>query len=341
MKLLSSKDKIFFFERNFFTLDGLWMIKTEEETNWETALNIDLIVWKKLLKIIFQRLKKYLGIQSDTLVDFIKILTFRWSVEGWDYEILILNNSQIEIVIRNCPYYAAMDRNPDRHEKIPLICKNVCIPLYESLVLGFNKDIKISRKLHKGFGDQNCNFILEQNKDLIPSKTTLKRILSKKVDRKGKLFYFEKNFRTLDGLWIIEVENQLNFATALKLDIIVWKELYEIIFRRVRKYLNIKGQSLKDLIRILSFIWNCEGNYHEIIRKNEREIVINVKQCPYIETMQRNPERQDHIVSICKDMCVPYLEPVIQKFNPNITLKRIKFIGTGDNVCDFYFKINK
>ncbi|MFX1497090.1 MAG: DUF6125 family protein [Promethearchaeota archaeon] len=341
MKLLSTNDKIFFFERNFFTLDGLWMIKTEEETNWETALNIDLIVWKKLLKIIFQRLKEYLDIQSNNLIDFIKILTFRWSVEGWDYEILFPNKSQIEIIIKNCPYYAAMDRNPDRHEKIPLICRNVCIPLYESLVVGFSKDIKISRRKFKGLGDHNCNFILEQIDYSMPSRIILQKALNKAVDRKGKLFYFEKNFRTLDGLWIVEVENKLNFAIALKLDIVVWKELYEIIFRRVSKYLNIRGHSLKDLTQILSFIWNCEGISYEIIEKDEREIIINVKQCPYLEAMQRNPERQDNIVSVCKDICFSYLEPVIQNFNPKIILKRTKSKGTGDHICDFRFKLNE
>jgi len=139
LKPLSIHDRLFFFERNFFTLDGLWMVETEKETNWEIALNIDLVVWKELLKIIFLRLKKYLNVKRENLIDFIRILTFRWSIEGWNYELAIIDRDNIEISIKNCPYYAAMDRNPDRHDKIPLICKDFCIALYESIINEFNR----------------------------------------------------------------------------------------------------------------------------------------------------------------------------------------------------------
>jgi len=35
MREVNQDDKLFFFERSFITLDGLWMIETEEMTNWE------------------------------------------------------------------------------------------------------------------------------------------------------------------------------------------------------------------------------------------------------------------------------------------------------------------
>jgi len=316
------------------------MVESEKVTNWETALNIDLIVWKKLLKIIFRRLKKYLNINTDNLKDFIKILTFRWSVEGWNYELAIKDQDKIELSIKNCPYYAAMDRNPDRHEKIPLICKDICIPLYESIINEFNNKIEIKRTRYKGLGSNNCNFIFSQkgrSSLKLPSK--VKRLSKRRLNDKDKLFYFTKNFRTLDGLWIIEVENQINFETALKIDIIVWQKLYGIIFRRIIKYLNIQGNSLKDLTKVLSFIWNCEGNIHEIVKKTEKETIINIVKCPYIEAMKRNPERHKRISSICKDMCVSYLDPVIKTFNPNIILKREKFIGVEDKICDFHLTL--
>jgi len=339
LKPLSVHDKLFFFERNFFTLDGLWMVETEKETNWEIALNIDLVVWKELLKIIFLRLKKYLNVKRENLIDFIRILTFRWSIEGWNYELAIIDRDNIEISIKNCPYYAAMDRNPDRHDKIPLICKDFCIALYESIINEFNNKLDIKRTRFKGLGDINCNFIFSQ-KGGSPSKLPKAKRLSKKsLNNKDKLFYFEKNFRTLSGLWIIEVENQINFETALKIDTIVWQKLYGIIFRRIIKYLNIQGNSLKDLTKVLSFIWNSEGNKHEIVKKTETETIINIVKCPYLEAMKRNPERHKRISSICKDMCVSYLDPVIKTFNSNIVLKREKFIGMGDQICDFHLTL--
>lgn len=339
MKTSKIDKKLFFFERSFFTLDGLWMIETEKEIDWDTALNIDLVVWQKLLKIIFRRLKSYLKIKTTNLKELIKLLTFRWSVEGWDYESLWKSSNIVEILIKRCPYHVSMDRNPERHNKIPLICKDVCIPLYDSIVNEFNRNIKMKRTNYKGLGDANCNFILHEPLSYSKRQFKERREPKRKINKKAKLFYFEKNFRTLDGLWVIEVENQINFETALKLDVIVWQELYKRIFRRVIKYLKIHSNSLKDLVKILSFIWNCEGNSHEIMVKNENEVIMKIVKCPYIEAMERNPDRYNRVKLICKNMCVPYLEPIIKDFNPKISLKRKHFIGLGDKICDFHFTV--
>ena len=48
MKEVSNKDKLFYFERNFFTLDGLRMLETESEVGWDTALKIDKAVREPL-----------------------------------------------------------------------------------------------------------------------------------------------------------------------------------------------------------------------------------------------------------------------------------------------------
>ena len=144
MKKVSKEDKLFYFERNFFTLDGLWAIETEKETNWETALKIDVAVWKKLLKIIIRRIKKY--------------LTFRWSIEGWEYNTVKNEETEALIEIHGCPYKSTMDRNPDRHDKIPLICRNMCIPFYKEVAQDFNSKISLERNKSMGLGNDFCDF---------------------------------------------------------------------------------------------------------------------------------------------------------------------------------------
>ena len=340
MKELTVKDKLFFFEKQFFTLDGLWMILAEEKTDWNTALEIDLKVWLKLLKIIIRRLKKYLNITSSDIIDLLEILTFRWSVEGWKYEIMDINSNEVYISVKRCPYKSAMDRNPERHEKRPLICNNMCRPFYNEIVKEFNPSILLKRTKFMGLGADDCDFRLSMSQSQEIDEEKLKeRVLQQRIRDKDKLYYFEKNFRTLDGLWVIEAENAIDFNTALELDIDVWQRLYSIIFRRVIKYLNIEGDTLEDLISILSFVWNCEGNFHEILRFNKEEVQMNIKTCPYIDAMKRNPDRHHRINSICKDMCVPYLDFAIKEFNQNIKVQRSQFIGLGDNKCDFHLTL--
>jgi len=336
MREVSQDDKLFFFERSFFTLDGLWMIETEEMTNWEVALKIDLLVWKRLLKTIIRRLKKYLNLEENNLTNLIKILTFRWSVEGWKYDILQHDADNVKILVKQCPYKSTMDRNPERKEKQSLICKNMCMPFYKALTKDYKENIDLERTRYMGLGDDYCDFTFSfDNKSLekVEKDVFFKEI--RKPNNADKLFYFEKNFRTLDGLWVIETENELGWDATLKLDIIVWQRLYKIVFRRVKNYLNITGNSLSDLIDILSFVWNCEGNIHEINQKDDKNATINIVKCPYIEAMERNPDRHSRIESICLEMCIPYLQPVIKEFNPKIDVKREKFIGLGDSVCDF------
>ena len=162
MREVNDNDKLFYFEKNFFTLDGLWMIEVEKEVGWEKSLKIDKAVWERLMKIVFKRLKKYLKINTNNLKDFIEILTFRWSIEGWNYSVFQDSELEAVIEINKCPYKAIMDRNPERKEKIPLICKNMCIPFYKSILKDFNSQIKLERKKFMGLGDKLCNFHLTQ-----------------------------------------------------------------------------------------------------------------------------------------------------------------------------------
>lgn len=340
MRKVNQDDKLFFFEKSFFTLDGLWMIETEEITNWETALKIDVIVWIELLKVIVRRVKKYLQLEKNDLINLIDILTFRWSIEGWEYKVLQREYDKAKIVVNQCPYKAAMDRNPERTEKQSLICKNMCIPFYKSVIKDFNENINLNRTAYMGLGGSYCDFSFSFEKNTLD--TSEEGELTKeirKISKEDKLFYFEKNFRTMDGLWVIETERELGWDAALKLDIIVWQKLYRIIFRRVIKYLNIKGNTLEDLVNILSFIWNCEGNIHDIFQAGWNQFTMSIVECPYIAAMERNPERHNRIESICKDMCIPYLQPVIKEFNPKIEINRDKFMGLGDSMCNIILNL--
>ena len=340
MRKINQDDKLFFFERSFFTLDGLWMIETEKMTNWETALKIDLIVWKNLLKVIIRRLKKYLNLEKNDIANLIEILTFRWSIEGWKYEIKQHDDDRVKILVNQCPYKSTMDRNPERKEKQLLICKNMCIPFYKAIIQDFNENIAIERTGYMGLGDDYCDFTFSferKSSDKAEKGVSIKK--ARKISNADKNFYFEKNFRTLDGLWVIEAEKELGWDAALKLDIIVWQRLYKIIFRRVNKYLNIKGNTIDDLVNILSFIWNCEGNIHDIFQAGVNNFTISIVECPYIAAMERNPDRHNRIESICKEMCIPYLQPVIKEFNPKIEINRDKFMGLGDSVCNIILNL--
>lgn len=159
----------------------------------------------------------------------------------------------------------------------------------------------------------------------------------RKVSKDDRLFFYERSFFTLDGLWIVELENETDWKTALKVDIVVWQRFYKIVFRRVKRYLDVDTNTLQDLAEIISFCWSCEGYEYEITKNEPGELIMNITQCPYKSAMDRNPERHERIRDICIRMCVPFYEPALEEFNPNIQLDRNKFLGVGDEVCNFHF----
>ena len=165
MKEISNADKLYYFERNFVSLDGVWMLETENEVGWDRALKIDLRVWKRLLKIILRRVKKYLEIETNSLRDFIEIMTFRWSIEGWKYQIIKNDEEEAIINIIQCPYKSMMDRNEDRWDKIPPVCREMCNPLYAAVTKHFNPKIKLIRNKFMGLGDNICSFHFEMKKE--------------------------------------------------------------------------------------------------------------------------------------------------------------------------------
>ncbi|MFX0102748.1 MAG: DUF6125 family protein [Candidatus Hodarchaeota archaeon] len=158
MRKVSKDDKLFYFERNFFTLDGLWIIETENETDLETSLKIDLAVWKRYFQIAYKRIKKYLKKSTTNVDDIIDILSFRWSCEGWEYEIVKSEPKQGNVLIKKCPYHDIMTRNENRHNAIPRICTDICNPLYETAIKSLNSEIALKRSKRMGTGDGTCDF---------------------------------------------------------------------------------------------------------------------------------------------------------------------------------------
>ncbi len=163
----------------------------------------------------------------------------------------------------------------------------------------------------------------------------------RKVNLEDKIFYYERNWFTLDGLWFLKAEEEVGWDTALKIDLAVWKHLLKIVIRRIQDYLKLKTNSLKSLVESLIFRWSCELWNYDIVKNEENEALIEITKCPYKSMLDRNPERRDKIPSICKKMCNPFYGAVIEELNPKIKLERSRFMGLGDKSCDFHFRLNE
>ncbi len=164
---MTDADKLVYFQQNFFTLDGFWMVVLEEYLGLEETIKIDLQVWERLFPVLYRRIARYLKITSQTVEDFVRILGFRWTAEGWDFKIEEVSPKSARVTINKggCPYHAALVR-AKRRDKMPRICNDVCDRLYEIAATSFNPDIKVRRTKRQGIDAEVCDFIFE-----IPDKT--------------------------------------------------------------------------------------------------------------------------------------------------------------------------
>ena len=64
MTRFTDKDRAEYFHRSYKTVDGLWFVKTEEQFDFNTALDLDREVWKVMPKIQARFLKKKFGVDK-------------------------------------------------------------------------------------------------------------------------------------------------------------------------------------------------------------------------------------------------------------------------------------
>ncbi|NMC04506.1 MAG: hypothetical protein GYA24_04800 [Candidatus Lokiarchaeota archaeon] len=161
MRELTKDDRLFYFERNFFTLDGLWIIEAEKATNFDTALKIDLAVWLKLLKTAYRRIKEHVEADTTTAAGILDVLAFRWSCEKWTFTIEKSERHEARAVVSKCPYKEIMDRNPERKALVPRICKEICVPIYDDAIATINPKARIERDSFMGLGQLACTFTIK------------------------------------------------------------------------------------------------------------------------------------------------------------------------------------
>jgi len=84
---VSPKELLELCSRSINTMDGLWFLAVESEYGFETALELDLEVWRNFSLIHGKRLVRLLGIRKDDPVEaFVKLvqgdpLKFAWKSE--------------------------------------------------------------------------------------------------------------------------------------------------------------------------------------------------------------------------------------------------------------------
>ncbi len=117
----------------FYVLDGLWFLTTEEMTDYETAIKIDIETWKKYGRKEAKRLRSLFNVQDNSLETAMKLLIrgpYMFQVDCY-YE--MLSDTEAILYVTHCRTLEAMKKAGRK--------KFVCGPVSEAYYSAFVKEI--------------------------------------------------------------------------------------------------------------------------------------------------------------------------------------------------------
>ncbi len=160
MAHFTDKDRAEYFHRSYKTVDGLWFVKTEEQFDFDTALDLDKEVWKVMPKIQARFLKKKFGV--DKGIDSLgKCFSKKLELDGFEFEVeksrsKDAGNDRINFVISRCPWHEIMERS-NRTRLSEKVGGVICKTEYGVWAPEFGPDIKFEfGKKRICQGDPRC-----------------------------------------------------------------------------------------------------------------------------------------------------------------------------------------
>jgi len=156
-----NKDKLAaeYFKKSFFSVDGLWFLKTEADGSFEQALDIDAAVWAVLPKIQARTLQELLGLEQG-LSAYRKGLDFKLAAEGFDYEMTENRPEGFSVEIKRCPWYAHLKKS-GRLNILPKIAEKICPLEITTFARAFGDGFSVQYRNVPGDALQECRCFIE------------------------------------------------------------------------------------------------------------------------------------------------------------------------------------
>lgn len=145
------------------------------------------------------------------------------------------------------------------------------------------------------------------------------RDLSKmgKDELEGYANFLLWQYRLVDALWFLAVEDKFGLDAAVNLNEEIWGKIATMAARDIKKRFCIRGRGLSDIIEALSYFpWAIITGY-KIVKKTENRAVLFVPSCPPQEARLRHGRAEFP----CKKMHSAALANFAKVINEKVKLK--------------------
>lgn len=124
------------------------------------------------------------------------------------------------------------------------------------------------------------------------------------------------NFRTLDGLWFLGVEELYGTETATAIDTKVWEGIAPYEVRRLRRTLGLEKEGIAGLVEALenSTCWISFASEFEVEQVDDKRAVFRVLDCrPQLARKEKGME-----LFPCRGVELAYLHSFARAIDPSI-----------------------
>lgn len=145
-------------------IDGLWFLSVENHLDFDTALKIDLDVWKNYGIIILKRMGKMAGrplgkgelIDLPTVKFFLETLS---KIDGTEYASEFLDDSTLEFKVHRCPWYENL-KKAGREKVVP--CEMIDQTIFGHWLEAIDSGLSMEFTKSVPRGDDHCAWIVRR-----------------------------------------------------------------------------------------------------------------------------------------------------------------------------------
>ena len=151
-------------------------------------------------------------------------------------------------------------------------------------------------------------------------------------EQKDLVRLIKSSLTAIDGLWFLEVENELGFQKAFEIDLGVWKKYGPVMIKRITKMLAITDNGLDSFLRIFEVLCDIDGTRFTVRDQSESAAVLVIDHCPWHENLKRS--KRENLVR-CDVVDKTVFPEWIQSFNPDMRIELYKSIPGGHERCEW------
>jgi hypothetical protein len=150
-----------YFKRSYMAVDGLWFVKLEERLGFDTALDLDDIVWQIMPKIQSRKLKSLIPLK-DGLDGLHEGFTTKLNLEGYEFQTQ-KTEPGFEVHVTRCPWYDIIV-NAGRRHLAEKISTRICTADATGWAKEFGKDITFEHSGQICKGNDCCRLCFKSQK---------------------------------------------------------------------------------------------------------------------------------------------------------------------------------